>query len=258
MFDNGPVIVIRPQSYKGGHALLYRFDDSAARGGSAPRVAEVRAYESMSNISTGAGLVGPAFLHKAFYNTIQSSPYTIIGDQYGFYIATFDYTIFGYSPNMTTSANYFGFNIPIGDNLPICLLLADGVDGIAQGGYIGYNAMVGVGGYPGLYAHKNLSGQINIQVACMGGVFDLKGEAIGCNLTDTWTETKFPSSSIVIASPIYVTDGQGCSIGGRLPGFSRQSQIISGYINIYIRVQGNNYAKHWGHILISISEEFRP
>lgn len=82
IFDAGTKIVIRAKT---GSRLFVRIDDTLARGGLAPRFAEVRAYESMTDIDTGLGLVGPSYLTKSYDVNTTPREYLIVGD--GTYIS---------------------------------------------------------------------------------------------------------------------------------------------------------------------------
>jgi len=167
MFDNGPVIVIRPQSYKGGQALLYRFDDRAERGGAAPRVAGVSAYESMSDINTGAGLVGPGYVSKSSSANTTARPWLVVGDQYGFYLFT-DTAFFSNSSPMNTQ--YFGFlNGLFSTDIPICALMG-GADSASDNtySYIGLDYFKASENVSDIYCyiHRNIDGVLNTKVTC--------------------------------------------------------------------------------------------
>lgn len=77
VFDSGAKIVIRAKT---GLKLLYRIDDKATRSATAPRVASITAYESMSDIDTGSGLVGPTFIVKSTVADGSARPWLISAD----------------------------------------------------------------------------------------------------------------------------------------------------------------------------------
>lgn len=261
MFDNGPVIVIRPQSYKGGQALLYRFDDRAARGGAAPRVAEVRAYESMSDINTGGGLVGPVYLHKSYYANTTGYTYSVIGDTYGFFINSYLYKS-GSVDGEPLSVAYCGFcNMFYSNDIPKCLLFADSVDGPSYGSKMMLHSPGSYGGSSGLYLHRNRAGVLNVTVSVQAAsVMDIEGHAIGTyRSTAEWNSSKAWPSDKVIVAPIYINDGAPYSICGILPAYSRQSSLYTGYQQLSgwdgISVSAGYEA---GNILVSLGDDFRP
>lgn len=262
MFDNGPVIVVRPQSYKGGQSLLYRFDDRAARGGAAPMVAEVRAYESMSNINTGAGLVGPVYVHKSHTADSVARTYVIAGDQYGFYLQS-NFCNSSNSPG-TPVISYIGFNIPVTDEIPICVLFADAKDFSAAATGTGFllNASPATGSVAGAYIHKNKSGTLNTAVAVMGGCFDIQGHAIGCEyITSGWEEgNKKPLPSGSAGVRLKINDGKAYTLGGFLPGYSRQSYSYGpAFSEISGFAMGDGFYSYMkSSIIIPLSEDFRP
>lgn len=88
-FDNGTdIIVLKPQSYRGGQAIYYRINDTSDRGGIAPKAAKVQMYESMTDVNTGAGLCGTFCISKSYYSSSDPASWAVIGDQFGFYILT--------------------------------------------------------------------------------------------------------------------------------------------------------------------------
>ena len=160
-FDNSTdIIVIKPQSYGGGQALFYRFDDRAARGGAAPRVAEVRAYESMSDINTGAGLVGPVYISKSPTNDAVTRSWHVFGDAYGFYAGTHSANT-TYPDGIPVNWHYFGFVNGVVNAVPICVMIGCGdltgnVDYVISG--MLYATSDSTGSLSYMYAHHNIEG----------------------------------------------------------------------------------------------------
>lgn len=76
-FDSGTKIVLRAKT---GQRLFYRVDDRSARGGNAPYSAKIEAYESMSDIDTGSGYVGPVYCTKSDAANTDSRAWLISGD----------------------------------------------------------------------------------------------------------------------------------------------------------------------------------
>ena len=254
-FDNGTdIIVIRPQSYRGGQALFYRIDDRAARGGAAPRVAEVRAYESMSDINTGAGLVGPAYIQKSPTADTVSCPYTVAGDAYGCFFNTAGIL----SGTMRTKdfVSYIGFDIPLTGNVPKCLLMACGIDGQSSGTSILRAALASITGYDGLFVHRSLGGTLNTKVALRGGLFDIGGWAIGSEYSGSnWSSSYKPlPTADGIVAPVYYNDGAAYTIAGRLPAFSRQSKTFTGYTSVSGYDGSGTEAYNNGTLLVSNTE----
>lgn len=214
MFDNGPVIVVRPQSYKGGQPLLYRFDDRAARGGAAPRIAEVRAYESMSDIDTGAGLVGPVYIHKSYTSDTASRRYYIIADQYGMLLATPHVNQWVYT--VAQGHAYLGFLNAYSDEIPVCSLFGNG-DADSSFGYMVYQPEITASSKAFCFEHKNRSGQVNIPVAVFCPAYQRSNYAFG-NANDTTAYPAYvPGNECAIGRP-FVNDGSVYTCRGEIPG----------------------------------------
>lgn len=269
IFDSGLVIVIQPQPYRAGQALLYRVDDRTARGGSAPRVAQISAYESMSNIDTGSGLIGPVYIHKSYYANTTGYSYNIAGDQYGFFIQAQCYYAAGANP-APISISYLGFLNPLlVSDIPICALFADYVDGISKGGgnmiYANPASSVSRGG---LFIHKSRSGSLNIAVAnYSSGAMDLDTHAMGSTGKSTAydnTGLKYlPSLGYTLGAKIYTNDGAAYSVSGVVPAMAPQSSETEGftcYNTINCGESGGTYGGAWnyGRLLIPNDESFRP
>lgn len=88
-----------------GLQLLYRVDDN--RDTANYQVAQVTAYESMSDVNTGFGGWGSLFLGKSCGSDVQnmlkySPPWWIVGDRRGFYLLIGDY--YSYQPDSVRGA----------------------------------------------------------------------------------------------------------------------------------------------------------
>lgn len=278
MFDNGPVIVVRPQSYKGGQSLFYRIDDRASRGGIAPRTAEIRAYESLSDIDTGAGLVGPVFIHKSYTANTTANAYEICGDQYGFYIHTCR-AFYSADPSKAEILSYIGFSEPVNSNASPMCVIAGAADTASMGTSYAVAASVlrasSVASVPYCFVHRSLNGaNINKPVAhihnggphpvtrCMGdvsaGMYQYSGD-------------------LILARP-YLSDGAAYTCHSYLPGLyypchsfssiaSLNIDIPSGsslvvgdneWISAYISTQTTTADYGQGYAIIDIGGEFRP
>ena len=261
-FDNSTdIIVIKPQSYGGGQALFYRIDDRAARGGAAPRVAEVRAYESMSDINTGAGLVGPGYIHKSYYANTTGYLYTIAGDQYGFFLNSNLYkSAFETTP---TALSYRGFLNRLRDtDAPVCAVFGDSADGVSLGSFMVYQAPPATTGKAGLFVHKSKEVVLNTKVALRsGGVFEIEGHGIGAvNLGTSFTVYKPLPEDEVIAAPIYVNNGSAYSIQYVLPAVSLQSKLSTGYNATLLGFNGLSINQGYdvGKLAVPLDGSFRP
>lgn len=261
-FDNSTdIIVIKPQSYGGGQALFYRIDDRAARGGAAPRVAEVRAYESMIDINTGAGLVGPVPVHKSYDANTTGYPYTIAGDQYGFFLNSNLYkAAFEEAP---TALSYIGFLNRLRDtDAPVCAVFGDSADGVSSGSFMVYQAPPITTGKAGLFVHRSREGVLNTQVALRsGGVFEIDGHGIGTERSNTsFFEYKQLPEDEVIAAPIYVNNGSAYSIQYVLPAAALQSKLSTGYNATFYGFNGVSISTGYdvGKLAVPLDGSFRP
>lgn len=268
--DNGPIIVVKPQSYKGGQALLYRIDDRAARGGAAPRVAEVRAYESMSDINTGLGLVGPTYVCKSYSADTVSRPWDVIGDQYGFYLSTaIPYSLY-YNATNTQMLHYLGFanNELYPSLVPVCVLFG-GPDKVSQDTdwpkmTTTFSATTASAAY--MFVHRNRGGALNVPVCCCfnGGPHPI-GEAFGNK--DALPAMPAYTGTLIRGRP-FINNGVGHSVMDFLPGYYYpcHSSGITSRVNIPdgsstllpLYVYGADKNKGGGFILFEISEGFRP
>ena len=229
-FDNSTdVIVIRPQSYGGGQALFYRIDDRAARGGAAPMVAEVRAYESMSDIDTGAGLIGTAYIHKSYYASTAAQKYYVVGDAYGFYLGTNPYRSIAYYDGAYL-CQYLGFlNRFFDDDTPICGLLGnrDGtVNGATALTWLVCQEPTGASSAYA-YLHKNRSGVTGISPALVkNSSHQIAGRALASN-EDTYLFNSAYTGRVFYSRP-FLNDGAANTIGCFLPGLYGLHQAYAG------------------------------
>lgn len=289
MFDNGPVIVVRPQSYKGGHVLLYRFDDRAARGGEAPRIAEVRAYESMPDIDLGSGLVGPVYMHKSPMIGTTAQPYIIIGDSYGFYL-------FGNSAavnnDLPVIPNYVGFgNALFPTDTPMCVCIGSSDSRSLSGGYsqLGLESTgVSASGPPTMKIHRNVDGQVNVSVfgRSSSPFAASSSNSILCSVSTKFTSEQSPSEKGMLPYPYkgslvsaqYFLFSAGWTPQCSMPGFNAHAHRIPYYTpmssdipmfpvqisdgnRIYTSIQIVAHSQFFcttGAILFEISEGFRP
>lgn len=276
-FDNGPVIVIKPQSYRSGQALFYRIDDRAARGGLAPRTAEVKAYESMSDINTGSGLVGTTYIQKSYTANTTANAYSIIGDEYGFYLNTCR----AYSSATPTNADmlaYIGFAESIYDEIPICVLLGQSDTTTLSASYAVACAVarvVGAVSTPNCFLHKNRSGTLAVAAALV-----VNGGPHTGDKSFAFIDNAMPSydDEFMYASP-YLNDGAAYTCRAMLPGLyypchlyadllpinSSHNAVINApfivddkaFLTILCGSQTVQTGYAWGVALIDVSQGFR-
>lgn len=289
IYDSGLIIVIRPKSYKGGQQLYYRFDDRAARGGVAPRIAKVQAYESMSGIDTGVNLVGPTYVHKSYYTNTTAQPYRIIGDQYGMYL--FMPTVYN---NTTTPTNvhYFGFsNAIFNTQVPVCIV-GGSSDSAAIDGYsmIGYEYMLisdPLSSYATnrLYIHRDTQGSLNALLVGKSTSFyaQMSSDGFATSISNQYISNSstlrfllpYPYNGLIIYFPYYLHSRPAGQTYGQqpecvLPGFNAHIHdttmpyyptVIQSdnkqFIHMSIISERQNFAR-MGRVLIEISEGFRP
>lgn len=283
-FDNDTdIIVVRPQSYSGGQALFYRIDDRAARGGLSPKTAEIRAYESMSDINTGSGLIGPVYIHKSYYANTAAQKYYLIGDQYGFYLVTNPLDPNSYQ-NAAWTPHYLGFlNKAMSDDIPVCVLF--GSPDEQNFNYISLASIPSSSGFSTMKLHKNRAGTLNVSTAQVSGSgITPEGYALGTRHYKAGTNTAvliglptYPYLGTALYSRPFVKDGSSGTISGYLPGlysphhnndvapnmssapatFSPVTidgkQFVMGFHVCY-----GGYAYNNSYALYDISEGFRP
>lgn len=295
IYDGGTVIVVQPQSYKGGQALLYRFDDRAARGGAAPRVAKVEAYESMSDINTGSGLVGPVYQAKSSTADSTSKLWRVIGDAYGFYLFTIKQT--GGSLINPTNAFYYGFaNGLLPNDLPPCIMAgcddSVGTYALSRLGAVGTAISTA---FDFVYAHKDRSGALNKKCAFVsaGSLAVISSSAVIAISTSwptnstspTYTKLPYPFNGQLLYYPVYMNEGVANTLLCSLPGFFGHMHrhtsldpspilplcISDDYLNGYGPISFDNKTfmhysimpianeyQYSGAVLIDIGTEFRP
>lgn len=220
IYDANNKIVIRPQPYKNGQALFFRINDRADRGGSAPRVAEIRAYESMSDIDTGAGLVGITFIHKSYYASTAAQKYYVIGDSHGFFFSGNAYRTITYDAN-ACCLHYFGFlNRYLSSDIPVCGLFGnrDGaINGVTTPNFLVLQACT-VASVRDSYIHKNRTGLLGIACAAIAASsHQIAGRALS-SLEDVYWFSDGYMGQCICSAP-YVNDGAVNTISGLLPGF---------------------------------------
>lgn len=213
IFDAGTKIVIRAKT---GSRLYVRINDTAARGGSAPRIAEVRAYESMSNIDTGAGLVGPSYLSKSDEANTNSREYIIVGDGTFFSMCHcfFEPTWTDYAYN----GSYWGFG-----------------DGIKAFPFIDYSPFVLFGGADNTAFPKNL---IYVNLYGTKSAFFLHRSVDGSQLNvpsaliaNSGMSLSYLGYTVHTGKPVYPYNGQ-LLLGQPVTG--QGSDNASGLIHTYI------------------------
>lgn len=276
-FDNGPVIVIRPQSYKGGQALCYRIDDRAARGGLAPRTAEIKAYESMSDINTGAGLVGTIYIQKSYTANTTANAYEICGDAYGFYI----HSCKVYASALPTKAEviaYIGFSDPILSDAPICVMLGQSDSTSLGTGYLSACAVLrdaSIASTPNCFIHKNMAATLGVAASLI-----INGGPHPVNKSFSHYYNTMPAydGNLVYGKP-YCNDGSAFSFNSYLPGlyYLCHSYASINALNLHpfnvnnaLSVDGKTFVTadaasqtatgsyEWGFVAIDIGEGFRP
>lgn len=87
IFSKTGVIVIRPPESVPGNRLFYRIDDTVSGSYQGTNKFKIETYESMSDIDTGAGYMGPEWIYKSTTADNVARNWTVVGDAAGFHTA---------------------------------------------------------------------------------------------------------------------------------------------------------------------------
>lgn len=94
-----------------GTGFFLRVDDSTARGGNAPRFADLVGYEVMADLNTGNGrfpLTGAQSVGKSNTANTTARAWVVVGDQRGFYLFAWYYDNLPITSSLAALAFWFG------------------------------------------------------------------------------------------------------------------------------------------------------
>lgn len=180
----------------------------------AGRAADVRGYEAMTDINTGAGLF-PTIAQKSTYRASKSqdgvnlSRWTLVGDKQFFYLSQHDN-----QTNITSSPNSrdclaFGDILSFRPN--------DAYHCLISSGYSQQAAIVSEGDYSYLArAHTQLGSALSVSITSSLGFGQISGSV---SLPQRYPNG--PDNSLILSDARYIVDGNyaATSIRGKLPGF---------------------------------------
>lgn len=271
VFSGTGKAVYQPQAYGGGQAILYRVDDTASRGGYAPKVARVDGYESMSDVDTGTGHVGPVCCHKSYYANSTSRIWMVIGDAYGAYIFT---SVTDANYNISVVPQYLGFLNPVrSGGVPVCGLFGE-IDGLGGRNQIFYLRSGSVASSAYCFLHKSLSGALNIPCAVYAGTGAGLENAISGSATST-LPAYATGGEMVYSAPV-INDGAAYTVHSHFPGIYAPQHPAAGDFpfsetgdTVAVEIDGRTLQSKWvwgvasgsantGAVLIDLGEGFRP
>lgn len=216
----------------------------------------------MSDINTGAGLVGPVYIHKSRTADTVARPYAIFGDSYGFHLFG---DVCGQYPADMVTRNYLGFCHKFTSSSGVCGLFGhtDAYGPLGQGDFL---RQPSIAASAGCYMHKDEAGTLNRNVAVYLNSCKQPYETISAGYSTAmpvWND-----GDLLYMGRQVIGNGTAASAYCYFPGLfyplhkalqaglATQDKAIDNYR--YYTVYGNNIGTaNIGGVLIDV-ENFRP